>query len=279
MAQMLLFEIDQTTNYADPCWRRIKGMIAEVRQWRPYDVVVFKLQGQIDEIISHKQPDSPIQERLRVYLGSFLENIYACCNRMTEKAIPLVEPNDVLFLYGYSLNIVKFLQAIKRSHIVYVVDTRPSTAHQQFEPHEDEQVLAFLKGNGFDGHYINLNKLSQVLKDLHRTKTPRKILLGTHSVVRMENGDRFLLCTEGEQRALPGWQRWGAQILAFAETNKFIDLKEEEVESVVAQGFSYDQMRGSARAAGKAASATTQMDAITKSLIDYLITENGICTQ
>jgi translation initiation factor 2B subunit (eIF-2B alpha/beta/delta family) len=248
-----------------------------VKQWRPYDAVVFKLQDEIDKIISQEEPGSPIQERLKVYLRGFLESISTRLERMAERAIPLVEPKDVLFLYGYSLSIAGFLEAIKRGQTVYVVDSRASTAHLQFEPYEDEQMLAFLKQNGFDDHYIKLNELSKVLNDLHRTKTPCKIVLGTHSVVRMDNGDHYLLCKKGSRGLCLIGRDGGAQIMAFAETNKFTDLKkEEEIERVLAQGFSYVQMVGNARVAGEAERATTRMETITRSLIDHLVTENGI---
>lgn len=276
LAQMLLFEIAETENFGDP-WRvRIRSMIREVIRWRPYDVVVFKLQNEINEILSQEQPGSPVHERLKVYLKEFLKNICAKCKKMTNRANPLVKSEDILFLYGYSINIVKFLQAIKRSHTVYVVDCRAPTALLQFDPHEDEQIIAFLRKNGFEDRSIRLTELSQILDDLGRTNTPRKIILGTHSVLKMDNGDYYLLCKEGSKGLCLIGRDGGAEIVAFAETNKFIDIKnEKDIESVAAEGFSGRQENGSVAIASGRARLGIRMDVIPKSLIDYLITEEG----
>ena len=280
LAQMLLFEIAETDNFGKAWQMRIRGMIQEVIRWRPYDVVVFKLQNEINEILSKEQSDSPIQERLKVHLREFLINICRHSNRMAERAIPLVKPEDVLFLYGYSLNIVKFLQTIKRSHVgaVYTVDSRSSNTYLQFDPHEDEQIIAFLRENGFEDRSIRLNELSQILEDLGRTKTPRKILIGTHSVLEIDNnGDYYILCEKGCKGLCLIGRDGGAEIIAFAETNKFVDLeKKEYIESVVAEGFTYRQENGSMGVASGRERLGIWMDVIPKSLIDYLITEKGI---
>ena len=279
LAQMLLFEIAETQNFGDPWRMRIRGMIREVIRWRPYDVVVFKLQNEINEILSQKQAGSPVQDRLNVYLREFLVNISRHSNKMAEKAIHLVQPEDVLFLYGYSINIVKFLQAIKRSHsgAVYVVDSRSSNAHLQFDPHENEQVIAFLEENGFKVHSIRLIELSQILDDLGRTKTPRKIILGTHSVLRQNDSDYNLLCEKGCKALCLIGRDGGAEIMAFAETNKFIDIeKKEDIKSVAVQGFLCRQENGSVGVASGQERLGIRMDVIPKSVIDYLITEKGI---
>jgi translation initiation factor 2B subunit (eIF-2B alpha/beta/delta family) len=276
---MLLFEIAETHNFADP-WRvRIRGIIQEVIRWRPYDVVVFKLQKEINEILSQKQPGSPVQERLKLYLRDFLKNICTKCNNMTEKAISIVKPEDVLFLYGYSINIVKFLEVIKRSHsgAVYVVDCRSLEANLQFDPHENEQIIAFLEENGFKVHSIRLTELSQILDDLGRTKTPRKIMLGTHSVLRQNDGNHYLLCKRGSKGLCLIGRDGSVEIMAFAETNKFIDIENnKDVESVAVHGFSYHQENGNIGVASRLESSGIRMDVIPKSLIDYLITEENI---
>ena len=278
LAQMLLFEIAETQNFGDPWRARIRGMIREVIRWRPYDSVVFKLNNEINEILSQKQARSSVQERLKVYLNQFLENICIKCNRMAERAIPLVKSEDVLFLFGYSINIVKFLQAIKRSHSgdVYVVDSRSSDSHLQFDPHENEQITAFLEENGFKVHSIRLIGLSQILDDLKRTKTLSKIMLGTHSVLNM-GSEHYLLCKEGSKGLCLIGRDGGAEIMAFAETNKFVDIeKKEDIEYFAVQGFSYSQENGSVKVASKVERTGIQMDVIPKSFIDYLITEEGI---
>jgi len=279
LAQMLLFEIAETHNFGDPWRARISGIIQEVIQWRPYDVVVFKLRGEINKILSQEQSASPVQERLKVYLSEFLENICDHCNLITKRAKPLVKSEDVLFLYGYSINIVKFLQAIKRTHsgVVYVVDCRSSNARLQFDPHEDEQITAFLRENGFEDHSIKLNELSQILDDLGRTNTPRKIILGTHTVLKLENGDLYLLCKEGSKGLCLIGRDGGTKIMAFAETNKFFHVKEKkDVESAAVQGFSYHQENGTVGIATGQQSLGIKMDIIPKSLIDCLITEEKI---
>jgi translation initiation factor 2B subunit (eIF-2B alpha/beta/delta family) len=277
LAQMLLYELAETQNFGNACLNRIRGMIGEVMQWRPYDVVVFRLRHDIEEILSQEQRPSAIQERVNVYLREFLENIYTHCERMTERALPLVEPHEVLFLYGYSINIVKFLQAIKRSHTVYVVDCRSSEAYLQFEPHEHEQIFEFLRKNGFEAHSIRLIELSQILDDLGRTSTPRKIILGTHSVLKMDNGDHYLLCKKGTKGLCLIGKEGRAEIMAFAETNKFIDIEnEEDIESFAVRGFSYQQENSSIGVASRLESSGIRMDVIAKSLIDHLITEEGI---
>lgn len=276
LAQMLLFEIDETQNFGEPWRARIRGMIREVIRWRPYDSVVFKLQNEINEILSQKQDGSPVQERLKVYLREFLLNICRHSNRMAERAILLIKPNDVLFLYGYSINIAKFLKAIKQGQTVYVVDCRSLKAYLQFDPHENEQITAFLEENGFKVHSIRLIELSQILDDLKRTKTPSKIILGTHSVLKM-GSEHYLLCKEGSKGLCLIGRDGGAEIMAFAETNKFVDIeKKEDIEYVAVQGFSYSQENGSVRVASKAERTGIQMDVIPKSLIDYLITEKEI---
>jgi len=277
LTRMLLFELEKTKNFGDPCRRRIRGMIQEVIRWRPYDVVVFKLQNEIEKILTQKQPGSPVQERLKVYLRDFLKNICTKCNSMTERAMSLVKPEDVLFLYGYSINIVKFLEAIKQRHTVYVVDCRSPNAHLQFDPHENEQILEFLRKNGFEDHFIKMIELSQILDDLKRTKTPRKIILGTHSVLRQNDSDYNLLCKKGSKGLCLIGKDGGAEIMAFAETNKFIDIENErDVESVAIQGFSYHQENGSIGVASRLERSGIRMDVIPKSLIDYLITEEAI---
>ncbi len=278
LVQMLLFELAETQNFGDPCLRRISDMIGEVVRWRPYDIVVFKLQDKINKILSQGQTGSTVQNRLKVYLNKFLKNICANCNRMTERAIPLIKSEDVLFLYGYSINIVKFLEAIKRSHLgaVYAVDCRLSNAHLQFDPHENEQILEFLRKNEFKNNFIQLTQLSQILDDLGRTNTPRKIILGTHSVLKVVS-ENYLLCKEGSKGLFLIGRDGGAEILAFAETNKFFDIeKEEDIKSVAVNGFSYYQENGGVRVASSPERSGIQMDVIPNSLIDYLITEKNI---
>lgn len=279
LAQMLLFEIAETANFGEP-WRvRIRGMIQEMIRWRPYDVVVFKLQNEINKILSQKKAGSPVQERLKVYLEKFLEHIFTKCKKMTKRAIPLIKPEDVLFLYGYSINIVKFLEAIKRTHsgAVYAVDCRPSDNYLQFYPHEDEQILEFLRENGFEDHYIKLIELSQILDDLGRTNTPRKIILGTHSVLKMDNGEHHLLCKKGCKGLCLIGRDGGAEIMAFAETSKFVDIeKKKDIDFDAVQGFSYRQENGSVGVTTNQKSLGIRMDVIPKSVINYLVTENGI---
>lgn len=279
LARMLLFEQEKTQNFGDPFRNRISGMIGEVIRWRPYDIVIFKLQNEVNEILSQEQPGSPVKERLKVYLEEFLDNIYTKCNKMTEKAIPLINPNDVLFLYGYSVNIVKFLEAIRKKHslTVYAVDCRSSYADLQLAPHEDEQMIKFLRENGFEDRYIKMIELSQILDDLERTDTPRKIILGTHSVLRMVNGDHYLLCKKGTKGLCLIGKDSGAEIMAFAETNKCINIKtDEDVRSVVDNGFSFSQVNGSVGVASGQKVSGIRMDVIPKSLIDCLVTEEDI---
>ncbi|MFC1781391.1 hypothetical protein ACFLZ8_03950, partial [Planctomycetota bacterium] len=277
LAQMLLFEIAETKNFGKAWQQRIRGMIQEAVRWRPYDVIVFQLHKEINNILLQKNPALPINESLKLYLREFLEKICTNSNRINEMAIPLVISEDVFFLYGYSINIVKFLVAIGRSHTVYVIDCRSSYENLQFDPHEDEQMIEILEKNNFNVQIIRLTGLSQILDDFVCTKTPTKIILGAHSVLRQSNNNYSLLCKKGSKDLSLIGREGGAEIMAFVETNKFFNVEnEEDVKSVANYGFSYNQENSSIEIAREQERPATRMDIISKSLIDYLITEEKI---
>ena len=158
-----------------------------------------------------------------------------------------------------------------------MVDCRSPNAHVQFDPHENKQILEFLRKNGFEDHFIKMIELSQILDDLERTNTPRKMILGIHSVLKMDDDDHYLLCKKGSKGLCLIGKDGGAEIMAFAETNKFVDIEnEEDIENVAVQGFSYHQENGSVGVASGQKGAGIRMDVIPRSLIDQLITEDEI---
>ena len=278
LAKMLLFELKVTQNYGDSFQRRIRGMIKEVIQWRPYDVSNFKIQQEVDSILSTEDHASPYNIRLKAYLNDFLINICKNCNKMTNRIIKYISPDDILFVYGYSINIKKFLEAIKNNYsgIIYIVDSHPSDTYLQFEPHEDEQISNLLNNLNFNYKYIKLNEVSLILQDLKRTNKKSKILLGTHSVLFFEN-DYHLLCKKGCKILSLAGKDGGAEVFAFAETNKFTNIEENtDIHSVSDYGFSYNQDNGNIEIANHLQNSGIKMDLISKSYIDYLITEERI---
>lgn len=278
LAQMLLLSVEQAkeSDGFGKVWRKdIRQIMKNTKDLRQQDFMIRNLCIEVENRLSVLVEDEKSAIDLIEYLTAFMESIKDNCNKLVDHALKEIDPGDVLVLYGYSTNIDNCLKRLEKNHKIYIIDCyKPLDGNKGL--YENKEVLRSLKDSGFGGKYIfiQLESLSAALDELRRKKIVCKVLLGTHG--RLKNGD--LLCKVGSRIIVATAKKFGAEVIAFCETTKFLSVANNIKDYQIAgheQLFSSDDEKKHPELIGEPYVAS-QKDRVPKSFVDVIITEQGV---
>ena len=224
LIKMLLFAIDEGKEKHDfgEVWKKKLCLIMdETKRSHSVDFLILNLVHNIKKITSKIPFDSSRVKELTSYLKEFLKNMQSNCDKMAENAYSLISSDSVIMVYGYSSNIAKFLESIKSKYTnpLYVIDCYKPKEKKYLVPDENAQIIDFLCEKGFDPiKAVPMGALEQTLAKFKREKTKCKIPIGTHGVIN----NRGFLCKVGTGMIVQMAKKYGAEVIVFAETTKFL---------------------------------------------------------
>lgn len=230
LIQLLLFAIqkgEDNHNLGDAWRKNLLAIIGETEKARPVDFMIRNLHKKVLEAMKSLAPEAGTAEPVKKCLQDSLKEIEKNCFDLAQKARQLIDPQDVLVVYGFSTNIAKLLENLRGqySNVIYVVDCYRPVGRVHLSADENERVIGFAQGLGFEQVvFVQLAALPQALNDLKQRRVPCKILLGTHGV--LENGD--FLCKVGSYMIVSTARQFDAQVVAFAEKTKFLSNGESD---------------------------------------------------
>lgn len=278
LAQMLLLSTEQAeeSNGLGKQWQEVMHKIMnKMKDLRQQDFMIRNLCVEVESRLSGLPEDAKSATELREYLARFTASIKKNCEKMVSYALKEIKPNDVLLLYGHSVNIDQLLRDIDTRHILYVIDCyKPLRGNWVSD--ENEDIIKSVKDSGFGDKYkfLQLESLSAALGELKRKNMRCKLLLGTHG--RLKGGD--LLCKVGSCIIAETAKRFGAEVIALCERTKFLSESNRAKDSDIAdreQLFSSEDEKKHPQMAGVPYVAP-KMDRLPKNLVDMVITEEGI---
>jgi len=280
LAQMLLFEVQETKTY-DAIWqRRVLGMISETINWRQFDSMIRNLQDKVGkkltEIVEKADDEkSGAVDNLKDYLEDYLSKIESNCEKMTEAARGLIKSEDVLIIHGYSIKVERFLETIKpptHQGAIYVVNcNKPDGDELHFGLHENDRMLAKLIDFKYRVYSIGLESLSQVLADLKRHGHVCKMLMGTHAILENNN----LLCKAGTHSLVLTGKAHEVPVIAFASTDKFLQNGSREKDFDV-NGYLAVKEKKVVDQKHAVSCTWSKMDKVPIELVDHFVTEAGL---
>jgi translation initiation factor 2B subunit (eIF-2B alpha/beta/delta family) len=250
----------------------VKSIIEEIKKLRPLDFMVINLCKEIEILLEQKITDDARRTEIRTFLGSFRNNIKSNCQKIIPRTLDLIKPEDILFVFGYSMNIEKILKEISTRVRVIVIDCfEPVSA--PFLESENDKIIKSILASGLkreDVQFIQIYSFPHVLSTLTKGIDDKKVtlLLGTHGVLEEQN----LLGKVGSELLARTAKDYGAKVIAFAEQYKFLssNISEDErriiKESIMKEdikkhrGFDMNYIE-------------PKMDIVTHDLVDVLITE------
>lgn len=254
-------------------WKEeIKAIIEETKKLRPLDFMVINLCKEIEIQLEQQTGDIEKRQSVENYLISFRENLKNHCQQIIPQTLELIKPEDVLFVFGYSMNIEKILKEISTHIQVIVIDCFEPEA-TPFLENENDKIIKSIIAAGLekkDIRFIQIYSFPHVLSRLTKNKKDKKVtlLLGTHGVME----DQSLVCKVGSELLARTAKDYEARIIAFAEQYKFLSpkindtarnlikesLMQEEIKKH--RGFDMDCIE-------------PKMDIVAHELVDVLITE------
>ena len=248
----------------------IKSIIEETTKLRPLDFMVINLCKEIELLIKQSIEGSERRRLLKEALISFRDNLRSNCMKIIPRTLDLIKPEDVLFVFGYSMNIEKILKEISTKVRVIVIDCfEPATG--SFLESENNKIIKSILESGLkkeDVNFIQIYSFPHVLSTLIRDKKKVILLLGTHGVLEDQN----LLCKVGSELLARTAKGYGAKVIAFAEKYKFLsqNISKEEREIIKNSIMKEDikKYRGLDMDC-----IEPKMDIVTHDLVDVLITE------
>jgi hypothetical protein len=254
-------------------------IMKKAQESRPLDFMIRNLCKRAASILTELPENASSASSLTDCLESFLNQIrqnYYSIAECAEKA-DIVGPQDVLILHGYSTNVAQFLARIgtrfKCSNCLYVVHHHEIIGKVQLGPDENTRVKDLIGRLGFKrAMFLELASTAQALDELRRRQVPCKVLLGTHGVLKSKD----FLCKVGSHALASTAKEFGANIVAFAETTKFLTNGERDED--VANS---DRLFSSKRSVRHPVMIDTMwltplIDVVPKELIDLVVTEKGV---
>ena len=133
-------------------------------------------------------------------------------------------------------------------------------------------MINLIKDLGFPKYkFLQLESLAAALREL-KGKTPCKVLLGTHG--RLKNGD--FLCKVGSDIIAATAKRFGAQVIAFCESTKFLvnSVKDDDIAGPEKIFSSEDEKMHPQFV--NVPYVAPKIDRVPKSFVDIVITEKGV---
>lgn len=278
LAQMLLLATEQAeeSGKLSDRWRKqMRQIMEETQRLRQHDFMIRNLCIEVEERLSGLAEDAKSAGELRGYLKGFMESSKKNCELVVSHALKEINPNDVLVLYGHSVNVDQLLRDIDTRHLLYIVDCyKPLWGHRVFD--ENEDIIKSVKESGFADKYkfLQLESLSAALGELKRKNVRYKLLLGTHG--RLKCGD--LLCKVGSYIIAQTAKRFGAEVIALCESTKFLSksnrIKDKEIADHEQLFSSEDEKKHPEMV--DVPYVAPKMDRLPKSLVDMVITEEGV---
>jgi translation initiation factor 2B subunit (eIF-2B alpha/beta/delta family) len=250
----------------------IRKIIDEIRKLRPLDFMLINICVMIDAIIN-KQDVGEEQKKLllKEYLISFQVTIEENCEKIIQFARELIQPGDVLFVFGYSINIEKVLREISAKIKLFVVDCYEPLVGG-FLDNENNKLIDVVKETGIkseDIQFIQLYSFPHVLSNLNNAHNKVTVLLGTHGV--LENND--ILCKVGSELLARAANDYGAQVVAFAEKMKFLHLIDQKDRDAITDCSKEEKCI--THPEFKVKCIEPKMDTVSHDLVQILITEEG----
>lgn len=277
LAQILLLSTEQAEERGDlgKVWREEMHQIMEkTKSLREYDFMIRNLYIRVTELLSDIPENTQSATKLTMYLKRFMRLIEDNCRRLVGHALGEIGPDDVLILYGHSINIEELLTYIAKRHLLYIVDCyKALDGHQILD--ENKKITEVVKGLGFSRYkFLQLPSLAEALGELKRKKVPCKLLLGTHG--RLNDGD--LLCQVGTHIVAATAKRFGVEVIAFCDTMKFLvdSVKDEEIATPEKLFSSEDEKMHPQLV--NVPYVAPKMDRLPRSLLDFVVTEEGVFT-
>ncbi len=278
LAQMLLLSTEQAQESGDldKVWHSdMRQMMEKTKSLREQDFMIRNLCIGVEKLLSGLAEDAESAGELSEYLTEFMDSVKKNCEETVSYALKEIKPGDALILYGHSVNIGRVLNEIDKRHFLYIVDCyKPLEGHRVVD--ENNQIIRSAENSGFANKYLflQLESLSAALGELKRKKVPCKVLLGTHG--RLKGGD--LLCKVGSYTIARMAKEFGAAVVAFCETTKFLSknnrIKDEEIAGPEELFSSEDEKKHPVLV--DVPYVAPKMDRVPKELVDMVITEKGV---
>lgn len=276
LAQMLLLSTEQAEESDDlgQVWRNdMCQIMGKTKSLRQLDFMIRNLCIAVEKLLSLSMlpENAKSAPELKKYLTGFMTSIEESCGKMVGHALKVIGHNDVLVLYGYSINIDRVLRNIDKGHFLYIVNCYEALdGYQVFD--ENKKIIKLIKDVGFSRYkFLQLESLASALREL-KGKTPCKVLLGTHG--RLKNGD--FLCKVGSDIIAATAKRFDAQVIAFCESTKFLvnSIKDDEIAGPEKIFSSEDEKMHPQMV--NVPYVAPKMDRVPKNLVDMVITESGV---
>jgi translation initiation factor 2B subunit (eIF-2B alpha/beta/delta family) len=227
IVQLLLLTAKMMPDFEVAARETVEYILDEALRSRPFDFMLRNLSRNVRATVSDaSKTPKVITERLVSYLHDFKDRMGTRSSEMAREAAGLVDPGDVLIVYGYSTNVAKFLENSRRTRNVplYVVDCHRPGCTADADAEENRRIAVLARELGLQVNFVGLAGLSQVLADLRQRGAVCKVLLGTHGVLR--NND--LLCKVGTYSLVLTARAFEAAVIAFADPEKFLDPGEND---------------------------------------------------
>ena len=280
LAQMLLFAVKdgQKTGNLGTAWQdsTLFPIMSKTQELRPFDFMIRNLCHGVKAILSESPPEGKSTDRLIAYLESFLKEINVNCRKMAQHAQNVIEPEDVLIVHGYSTNVAKFLENVRPMYgnSLYIVDYHEPTGNVQVGPSENQKMTTFANKLDFDRvTFLHLAAVPQALNDLRRKNIACKVLMGTRGVLTSKD----FLCKVGSYILVSTAKKFGAQVIAFADTKKFlVDGKSDDDVAACERFFLLKKMRKRDATMIETMCLTPTIDLVPKELVDLVVTEDGV---
>jgi translation initiation factor 2B subunit (eIF-2B alpha/beta/delta family) len=249
----------------------MRQIMEKTQSLREHDFMVRNLCIGVRKLLPGRAEDVKSVTKLTKHLKRFMKSIEENSSRLVNRAGKIIRGNDVLVLYGHSVNVCRMLRRIDRNHSIYIVDCyRPLDGRQIFD--ENKKILETVVSLGFARYkFLQLEALAAALNEL-KGNAPCKILLGTHG--RLKSGD--LLCKVGSYMIAETAKRFGAEVIALCETAKFLvnSVKDDEIAGPE-QLFSSEAEKPHPDLVDVPYVAP-KMDRVPKRLVDMVVTEKGV---
>ena len=274
LVQLLLFAAQETKDFGQ-AWRdKVGDIMSEALRSRPFDFMVKNLCFEIGKIISQDAFAETGAYELTKYLKDYLQNSSKMCRDLAAHMTELVDNDDAIIVYGYSTNVAEFLENIRRRHAgpVYIVDCHNPTGKTGVGLDANERITDLALNLGFKVYFVDLPDLAQVLQGLKRDRVSCKLVLGTHGV--LENGD--FACKTGTHILAITAGAFGAQVLAFAESKKFLANGENDIDVLSPQKLLSSKDSKIQLGTTKVRCLTAELDIVPCSLVDAVVTERGV---
>ena len=274
LVQLLLFATKDRKDFGQAWRNRIDAIMSEALRSRPFDFMVKNLCYQVKKIMSEESTGEEFGYKLLKYFHDYLETSIRTCNVLAINMSKLVESHDAIIVYGYSTNVAKFLENIRRTHSgpVYIVECHIPAQKVKVGVNETDRIKELAVSLGLEVYYVELFSLAQVIDNFKQRGINCKVVLGTHGVLK--NGD--LVCKIGTRVLTILAKEFGAKILAFADSKKFLSNGEKDTEVVSSEKLLDWSSTDQQTFLTNLHCVRTRIDIISASIVDSLVTEEGV---